>query len=393
MAQAVAVGNVYAGGNTNMTAERGAREDLSDQLRRVQPSDTPLYSLLPQSPAPAALFTEWNVDDLDAPDITPIVDGTDMQFSATPGTFIPTAAPSVDGSGAVGDGGYAFKFANKARLGNRIQSLRKGFTVSPLSEKIEIAGPQSSLYSEAKAKTALEMKRSLEVLISSDEISAVGALGATGDSMAGLGAFVCPVGGAVAPGYWALQNAAAIASAQAPAGAAPVLNQLDLTTAIAAGGTLVEGAPGANDVSLRGMLQAVYNNAGLSSKFRGFCSPTVVNAITDFSRSTATSTAFNQSASNTGGSAISLSVVSFYSDWGEVSIIPDLFLGRTAATAGTQNNNRAYFLPSDDTVSLKVMIGLGATDYPDTGGGGPRGQITFTGTLCVLNARGLGSIV
>ena len=392
MAQAVAVGTAYPGTHGAMTAERGAREDLSDQLRRVQPSDTPLYSLLPQSAAPAALFTEWNVDDLDAPDITPIVDGTDMQFNDPATLTVPTAG-GTDGSGVIGDGGYAFKFANKARLGNRIQSLRKGFTVSPLSEKIEIAGPQSSLYSEAKAKTALEMKRSLEVLIASDEISAEGIQGASGASMAGLGAFVCPVGGSVAPGYWALQNAAAVASAQAPAGAAPVLNQLDLTTAIAAGGTLVEGAPGANDVSLRGMLQAVYNNAGLSSSFRGFCAPTVVSAITDFSRATATSTTFNQSASNTGGSAISLSVVSFYSDWGEVSIIPDLFLGRTAATAGTQNNNRAYFLPSDDTVSLKVMIGLGATDYPDIGGGGPRGQITFTGTLCVLNARGLGSIV
>jgi hypothetical protein len=378
-----------------MVAERGAREDLSDQLRRVQPSDTPLYSLLPQSAAPAALFTEWNVDDLDQPDITPVVDGTDMQFSLSnpAAVTIPTAG-GTDGSGAVGDGNYAFKFANKARLGNRIQSLRKGFTVSPLSEKIEIAGPQSSLYAEAKAKTALEMKRSLEVLIASDENLSTGVLATSGDSMAGLGQFVSPTGDVSArKAYWDAQNSAAAASARAPAGSAPVMNQLDLTAAIAADGTLVEGAPGDDDVSLRGMLQAVYNNAGLSSKFRGFCAPTVVNAITDFSRSTATSTTFNQSASNTGGSSISLSVVSFYSDWGEVSIIPDLFLGRTAAAAGTQNNNRAYFLPTDDTVSLKVMIGLGATDYPDIGGGGPRGQITFTGTLCVLNCRGLGSIV
>lgn len=389
MAQAVAVGTTYPGGSA-MTAERGAREDLSDQLRRVQPQETPLYSLLPQGSAPAALLTEWNVDDLDAPDITPIVDGTDMQFSADPTAFIPTAGPPVpaDGSGAAGDGNYAFKFANKARLGNRIQSLRKGFTVSPLSEKIEIAGPQSSLYAEAKAKTALEMKRSLEVLIASDETSAVGVQGATGDSMAGLGAFTDPD---AANAYWAAQTAAARTSAQATAG-----NRGDLTTAIAAGDTLVEGVTvSGSDVSLRAILQSIYNNAGLSTSFRGFCAPTVINAITDFTR-TATNTgatAFNQSIPGGSGASISLSVISYYSDWGEISVIPDLWLGRVAASAGTQNNNRAYFLPSDDTVSLKVMIGLGATDYPDIGGGGPRGQVTFTGTLCVLNARGLGSIV
>ena len=231
------------------------------------------------------------------------------------------------------------------------------------------------------------MKRSIEVLIASDEQSAVGVQGTSGDSMAGLGAFTDPTASA----YWAAQTAAAVTSAQAPGA-----NRGDLTTAIGAGGTLVEGVTvGASDISLRAILQSIYNHAGMSTSFRGFCAPTVVNAITDFTRTSTNTgaTAFNQSIPGGSGASISLSVISYYSDWGEISIIPDLWLGRTAATAATQNNNRAYFLPSDDTVSLKVMIGLGATDYPDIGGGGPRGQVSFTGTLCVLNAKGLGSII
>lgn len=43
----------------NMNSARGAREDLSDQLKRVEPQETPLYSLLPQSSAPNAMLTEW----------------------------------------------------------------------------------------------------------------------------------------------------------------------------------------------------------------------------------------------------------------------------------------------------------------------------------------------
>ena len=47
-----------------ITSDRGAREDLSNQLRRVEPQETPMFSLLPQGPAPKATQTEWLVDDL-----------------------------------------------------------------------------------------------------------------------------------------------------------------------------------------------------------------------------------------------------------------------------------------------------------------------------------------
>ena len=65
----------------NMNSARGAREDLSDQLKRVEPQETPLYSLLPQSSAPNAMLTEWNIDDLGAPNIQPVLDGTDLVFA------------------------------------------------------------------------------------------------------------------------------------------------------------------------------------------------------------------------------------------------------------------------------------------------------------------------
>lgn len=360
----------------NMTSARGAREDLSDQLRRVEPQETPLYTLLPQSQAPKARFTEWNVDDLSAPDIRPVLDGTDLQFIGA------NATTSAQAPGTAGDDGdFLFKFQNKARMGNRIQQLRSGYAVSPIAEMVDISA-SSSLYAESKAKATIELKRSIEVMIGSDEGGAV-ATSDTGDISAGLGAFSDP---SATGDYWA--GIGASASNYKPVAG----SRLDLSSAITAGGDLVEGyATGSNDVSLRSMLQSVYEASGLKASFRLFASPSVVNKITDFIRSNAGATRYNTQVS--GGATVSFSVVEYMSDWGTLTIVPDLWLGRTIATAGTSVDNRAYLLPTDDTVSLKVMQGVTATDLPDIGGGGKRGFVSFISTLCVNNAKALGSIV
>ena len=65
----------------NVTSVQGAREDLSNQLKRVAPEETPMYATLPQSAAPKALFTEWLNDDLGNPAYaSPPRDGVDLSF-------------------------------------------------------------------------------------------------------------------------------------------------------------------------------------------------------------------------------------------------------------------------------------------------------------------------
>jgi len=362
----------------NMNSAKGAREDLSDQLRRVEPQETPLFSLLPSSSAPNALFTEWNVDDLGAPNIDPVLDGTDLQFVGA------SATASSGSPGTAGDTGhFENKFANKARMGNRIQQLRTGFTVSPLSEQIAIAGI-GNLYADAKAKASLELKRSIEVLLGSDEAGST-ASGGAGDTCAGLGA-ITNSDTSTAGGYYASGGLGASASSFAPVTG----SRLDLTTAT---GNLVEGfgTIAGTDVSLRALLQAVYEASGMKANFRLFASPSIINAISDFTRTSTGSTRFNQQIS--GGGSVSLSVKEYESDYGTLTVIPDLFLGRTVSAPTTSVANRAYLLPSDDTVSIKTLQGVTAVDLPDIGGGGKRGYVTFTGTLCALNGKHLGSIV
>lgn len=355
----------------NMNSGRGAREDLSDQLKRVEPQETPLYSLLPQSSAPNALLTEWNIDDLGAPNIDPVLDGTDLVFS--------TGATTSSGSpGQTGNGDFEFKFNNKVRAGNRVQQLRSGFTVSPMTERIAIAG-LASPYAEAKAKATLELKRSIEVMIGSNEKGSASSA-TLGDISAGLGAWTAT---STTGTMWASG-----ALNEASANYRPVAGS---RIALGASDTLTENLSGSNQKSFRAMLQAVYEASGIKASYRLFAGPDIINAISDFTRTNSGATRFNQE--TTGGGSISLSVVEYKSDYGTVQVIPDLFLQRTRSNPGTLVSKSAFLIPGDDTVSLKVMDGVTAVDLPDIGGGGKRGYVTFTGTTCVLNAKALGSIV
>ena len=54
----------------NVTSVQGARENLESLLKTVEPTETPLFSFLPQSAAPKATLNEWLVDSLADPSIS-----------------------------------------------------------------------------------------------------------------------------------------------------------------------------------------------------------------------------------------------------------------------------------------------------------------------------------
>ena len=100
----------------NILQFRG-EEDLSNQLKRVAPEDTPMYSLLPQSAAPKAVETSWIADDLGNPSFgSPPIDGADLSF----------------------DTNYTNEIANRVRLGNLVQTYQRQASVSPLAEAIDV---------------------------------------------------------------------------------------------------------------------------------------------------------------------------------------------------------------------------------------------------------------
>jgi hypothetical protein len=407
----------------NVTATQGARENLANTLRFVEPTTTPLYSTLAHSAAPKAVLTEWLADVLGNPDIAGELDGTDLAFNTD----------------------FTDQINSRVRLGNRVQTVRNAYAVSRQAQMISVA-PGESLTAASKAKSLLELKRSLESVIGSGESQRAGSGSVTAKSQ-GLGIWTDP----------------AAAVADVPASVLAVSGSRFDLSASAGAAVMVES-------DLRSLLQSVYEASGTKSDYRLMAGPAVVNEISDFSRANANSAAFNQ---DVGGGRLSLSITEYNSSYGTLKVIPDLFLGRaegqaitgatnatpivvtatahgfengdivtisgvggnlaangsflvagktantinlqtraaanvagtgtyTALTGtltagnntaqGVLNSRRAYLIPGDDTVSLKFLEGITTQNLPDLGGG-PRAFVEAMITLCVTNPRALGSIV
>lgn len=333
----------------NVDGVKGARENLESLLKTVEPTETPLYSTLSQSAAPKATLNEWLVDSLADPDLSGVIDGVDLDLS--------TAQNLID---------------SRARLGNRVQTLRDYFAVSRQAEMVDVA-PGGSLFNSSKAKSLIQLKRSIE-----------SAIGSGNDQSAGTGSAAAKMCGL---GIWSDPTATG--------------NTFD--TSLKEGFRAVSGSrvslASLTEDALRGLLQAVYTASGAKSNFKLFAGPAVMNKITDYTRATVSDNPSYQFTQDVSGKSLIRSVLSYVSDFGSIDIIPDLFLGRVDGSAsspdtaaGVVNTDRAYLIPDDDTVSLKFLEGISVMELPDNGGG-KRAFCEAMLTLRVGNPRALGSIV
>lgn len=334
----------------NVDGVKGARENLENLLKTVEPTETPLYSTLSQSAAPKATLNEWLVDSLaDPAGAGGNIDGADLDLTS--------AQNLID---------------SRARLGNRVATLRDYFAVSRQAEMVDVA-PGGSLFAASKAKSLIQLKRSIETAIGSSNDQAAGS-GSAGATMCGLGVWSDPT----ATG-----------------------NTFDTSLKEqfrAVSGSRVSLASLTED-ALRGLLQSVYTASGAKSSFKLYAGPAVMNKITDYTRAAISNNPSYQFTQDVSGKTLIRSVLTYISDFGEISILPDLFLGRKDAgvlspdtALGTVNTDRAYLIPDDDTVSLKFLEGISVMELPDNGGG-KRAFCEAMLTLRVGNPRALGSIV
>jgi hypothetical protein len=339
----------------NVDATKGAQTNLESLLKTVEPTETPLYSTLSQSEAPKATLNEWLVDSLANPEIGGVIDGVDLSLS---------------------DSGSNFQnlIDSRARLGNRVQTIRDNFAVSRQSEMIDVApNGQGGLFAASKAKSLIQLKRSIETAIASGNDQSAGSSSA-GATMCGLGLWSNPTHTGNTFDTTAKQAFRAVSGSRVSLG------------------SLTESA-------LRGLLQAVYTASGAKGSYKMYCGPAVMNAITDYTRAAVTNNPVFSFTQDVSGKTLVNSVLHYVSDFGSIDIIPDLFLGRVNGSAsspdtaeGTVNTDRAYLIPDDDTVSLKFLEGISVVDLPDNGAG----KRAFTETMLTLrvaNPRSLGSIV
>lgn len=114
----------------------GNREDLTDIIANISPTDTPMLSRFGKAKATSTLH-EWETDALDSATTDGVVEGTDVTTTA--------ATPTV-------------------RLGNYTQISRRKFRVSETQEAVDHAGRSSEYaYQAAKAMKALanDMEKTL----------------------------------------------------------------------------------------------------------------------------------------------------------------------------------------------------------------------------------------
>jgi hypothetical protein len=124
----------------------GQREDLSDVIYNISPTDTPFFSSVGKTKA-TAVYHEWQTDSLAAASLSNYaVEGA----TASDATMSPTT-----------------------RVGNRTQIAQKTIKISGTLQSVDKAGRKSEkAYQLAKASS--EIKRDMEVSVLSNQIAANG---------------------------------------------------------------------------------------------------------------------------------------------------------------------------------------------------------------------------
>ena len=305
------------------------REDLSNELSILAPEETPILSLCSKGKA-SATYSEWTVDSLAAPATTGISEGSDVTS-------------------------FSDKFANRARLGNYIQLMRRDYIVSNLQQAVTSVGPAN--VAQAEAKSMREIKRDIEATIASDNEMTVENGAGTPYGMRGLGKWI---------------QATAQATNPVPA---------DYRTP---SGSII--ASTLSESSFNTMIGSIFAKNGEMNSLTLVANVALRQLISNFTRATPASAGVtyhvNQDATS---KQITLSVNLYDSDFGLVKIV-----NGNPSCMPTGSTNVGYVL-NPKYLGFNTLIPMGATRLENQGGG-ERGFIDVAGTLCVKHPQAHGKI-
>lgn len=165
---------------------KGIREDLSDMIYDISPTETPFLQNAGRGKAKQTLF-EWQLDSLAA------VDGANAQIEGD----------DVESSG------YA-AISPTTRLGNYCQISRKTAVVSGTHEAVDKAGRKKEMAYQL-AKRGKELKRDMETILLSNQACVAGASDTprkTGSLLAFIKTNTDKEAGGTTPSYTTTPNAA-----------------------------------------------------------------------------------------------------------------------------------------------------------------------------------------
>jgi hypothetical protein len=306
----------------------GNREDLSDIIFDISPTETPFVSSIAKIKAKARLH-EWQTDALDSAGANSQIEGDD----ATTNTAVPTI-----------------------RLTNYCQILSKTARVSGTQEAVDKAGRAGEMAYQVR-KRMEEIKRDLEYAAVRNQASSAGSE-AVASRMAGVES-------------WIATNKTSVGAAS---GSAPVTTPGFSSGAVAsptdstAAGTVTEAA-------LKAVLQAVWT-AGGDPKVLMVGPATKSRVSTSFA---GIATRYRDANKN-GGTAIVSGVDLYISDFGEHKIVPNRF-----------SRDQNILCLDMEYWALAQLRPLKATELAKTGDS-ERKQLIMEATLVSRNEKASGKV-
>ena len=280
---------------------KGIREDLSDLIADISPTQTPFQSNINTREAENTYF-EWQTDSLSAASATPVVEGQDLSsFTAV--------TPTV-------------------RLGNYAQINMVDFIISGTEQTVRKAGRQSEVGYQA-AKAAKELKRNIEVACLLNGVGAVVGATATARVTAGFPGWLKTnetSTNVTAPSY----------SGSTPTGAAQVWKSFGTPTAF-------------TEAMLKTTMQECFSSGGEPRML--MVSPFNKSAVSAFS-------GIASSRYNVDGAEPSVIIGAadiYVSDFGNLSVVPNRFFTTVIdAGAGSLMNDWAFLIDTDE-VALATL--------------------------------------
>jgi len=305
------------------------REDLSNELAILAPEETPILSLCSKGKA-SATYTEWTVDSLASPATTGISEGSDVTS-------------------------FSDKFADRARLGNYIQLMRRDYIVSNLQQAVTSVGPAN--VAQAEAKSMREIKRDIEATVASNNEMTVENGAGTPYGMRGLGKWIDNSAQATNP---------VPAAYRTPAGSiiASTLSETSFNT----------------------MIGSIFARNGEMNSLTLVANVALRQLISNFTRAQPSGAGVtyhvNQDATS---KQITLSVNLYDSDFGIIKIV-----NGNPSCMPTTNTNVGYVI-NPKYLGFNTLIPMGATRLENQGGG-ERGFIDVAGTLVCKHPQAHGKI-
>jgi hypothetical protein len=310
------------------------REDLSDILTILEPERTPLLSLAKKGKANGTFF-EWQVDDMSEPAFAGELEGADVTS-------------------------FTDKAANRAKLGNYIQVFRRNYQVSNIQELVDVAGVDNE-FSYAESKAVREMKRDLESALCSAQDRQQDD-GTNPYKTRGLFKWLGE-GGQPADVGAGFQSVASVSL----------------------------GGSAFTEANMNGLLQDLYEANGMpGGQLTLIAGPGLKRDISDFARQEGTTTALNFQVTQPAESkSISLVVNMYEGDFGNVAVVPSLFLNRTSGS-GTIDTN-AGLLIDPEYIAVNTLKAESNSELENKGGG-RRGFCEVIAGLACLSPKAHGKV-